>query len=172
MKSRIAGPVFWAVSLVTIVQLIILVRVMIHGSQDALLNVLLIFGVVFSAAAVLAIAYSRRNVARIAALRARYPSAVIFGAQTGAMLDFQLAERIPSPAGKKTTFGQLVTVVADSTGISCWKGPASRPEARALIPWSAIDSVEVGDVVAPRVWWRLLTSRKDEEHAEVEEVSA
>jgi hypothetical protein len=26
--------------------------------------------------------------------------------------------------------------------------------------------------VAPRVWWRLLTSRKDEEHGEVEEVSA
>lgn len=25
--------------------------------------------------------------------------------------------------------------------------------------------------VAPRVWWRLLTSRKDVEHAEVEEVS-
>jgi hypothetical protein len=27
-------------------------------------------------------------------------------------------------------------------------------------------------IVAPRVWWRLLTSRKDEEHAEVIEVSA
>ncbi|WP_424960747.1 DDE-type integrase/transposase/recombinase [Microcella frigidaquae] len=37
---------------------------------------------------------------------------------------------------------------------------------------AVIDAYSRRIVVAPRVWWRLLTSRKDEEHAEAIEVSA
>jgi hypothetical protein len=37
---------------------------------------------------------------------------------------------------------------------------------------AAADNAGTVGIVAPRVWWRLLTSRKDEEHGEVEEVSA
>jgi exodeoxyribonuclease V alpha subunit len=57
---------------------------------------------------------------------------------------------------------------ADEAGAMVW----TRLQAGEIDPTTGAAYAGPVRHVAPRVWWRLLTSRKDEEHGEVEEVSA
>jgi outer membrane phospholipase A len=65
-------------------------------------------------------------------------------------------------------------VSAEEVRNSVWRNiPIVRATERLWVRLSVPAVAVVGLLtVAPRVWWRLLTSRKDEEHGEVEEVSA
>lgn len=91
-----------------------------------------------------------RNTGRIATLRTTRPHAVVLGAQTEPSLDARIETRFPLPETGPTTFGQLVTVVADSDGVSFWKGPSRDPSRRALIPWQAVRQVTTGEVTLAR----------------------
>ncbi|WP_127474473.1 hypothetical protein [Microbacterium sulfonylureivorans] len=91
-----------------------------------------------------------RNTGRIATLRMRRPRAVVLGAQTEPLLDARIAADFPVPGTGPTSFGQLVTVVADSDGVSFWKGSSTDPSRRALIPWQAVRRVTTGEVMLAR----------------------